>query len=71
MKTRAYVVEEGDKVRLVNGISTAQVRRFVTDDRIAIRVAKYTDFIHAMETGIQMEYAENAAVPGTNEEESE
>lgn len=70
MKTRAYVVEEGDETRLVNGISIAQVLRHVTADRISIRVAKQADFIAAMESGLQMEYAEKS-IPGKDEEESE
>ncbi|MCB1504277.1 MAG: hypothetical protein KDJ47_04800 [Hyphomicrobiaceae bacterium] len=70
-KSRAYIVEgDGDQPRIVNGISAAQVLRYVTRGRIEIRVAKNSDFVEAMESGIKPEYADREMV-GKDEEESE
>ena len=62
-KKRAYMVEEDGTHRLVNGISMAQVLRFVTKDSITIRVAKQDDFVFAMQNAIPLEHA--------NQEEAE
>lgn len=57
MATRLYIVEIGDKVRLIEAASKAAARSFALKDMANVRAASAKDALDLAEDGIKRETA--------------